>query len=135
MEGIHADMSANTPEYWLDLALYDIESAKVMQEGGRYLYVGFLCHITAEKLLKTVIAKDGTTPLKIHTLARLAELAGLKDILSDEQKNLLNELHPLNIEARYPSYKDKIMAILNREYCEKLIDRTEAFLLWIKEQL
>jgi HEPN domain-containing protein len=66
----YADMSANTPEYWLDMAEYDIESAKVMQKGGRYLYVGFLCHIMAEKSLKAVIAKDGTTPLKIHTLTR-----------------------------------------------------------------
>jgi HEPN domain-containing protein len=128
-------MSANTPEYWLDMAEYDIESAKVMQKGGRYLYVGFLCHITAEKSLKAVIAKDGTTPLKIHTLTRLAELAGLKDSFTNEQKALLDELHPLNIEARYPAYKDKIAEILTREYCEKLIIRTEEFLQWIKQKL
>ncbi|MCL2083394.1 MAG: HEPN domain-containing protein [Oscillospiraceae bacterium] len=124
----------NTPKYWIDTAEYDIESAKVMQKGGRYLYVGFLCHLTTEKALKSVIAKDGTTPLKIHTLTRLAELAGLKDILTEEQKALLNELHPLNIEARYPAYKDKIAEILSCEYCEKLIERTEVFLTWIKQQ-
>ena len=128
-------MGMNKPEYWIEMAEYDIDSAKVMQQGGRYLYVGFLCHLTAEKALKAIISNDGTTPLKIHTLARLAELAGMKDKLTCEQKMLLSELHPLNIEARYSAYKDKIAEILNQEYCEKLIERTEAFLTWIKQKL
>jgi len=128
-------MNQSTPEYWLSTADYDIVSAKVMQQGGRYLYVGFLCHLTAEKSLKAVIAKDGTIPLKIHTLTLLAEMAGLKDTLSAEQKILLNELHPLHIEARYPVYKEQIAALLNKKYCADLIVRTEAFLQWIKQQL
>ena len=128
-------MGMNKPDYWLEMAEYDIDSAKVMQQGGRYLYVGFLCHLTAEKALKAIISSKGTTPLKIHTLTRLAELAGVKDKLTSEQKTLLGELHPLNIEARYSAYKDKIAEILNREYCEKLIERTEAFFAWIKQEL
>jgi HEPN domain-containing protein len=127
-------MNESKKDYWIDMADYDIESAKVMQKGGRYLYVGFLCHLTAEKCLKAIIAKDGTMPLKTHTLTRLADLAGLKDTLEDKYKSLLDELHPLNIEARYSAYKDKIAEILNREYCENLIERTEDFLLWIKSQ-
>jgi HEPN domain-containing protein len=128
-------MNEDTLGYWLDMAEYDIESAKVMQNGGRFLYVGFLCHLTAEKSIKAIIARDGTIPMKTHTLTRLAELAEVKDILSDEQKALLDELHPLNIEARYSAYKDKIAEILNQEYCDSLIKRTEAFLSWIKQQL
>ena len=128
-------MGMNKPEYWIEMAEYDIESAKVMQQGSRYLYVGFLCHLTAEKALKAIISNDGTTPLKTHTIARLAELADLKDKLTNEQKILLSELHPLNIEARYSAYKDKIAEVLNREYCERLVERTEAFLLWIKQKL
>ena len=106
-------MGMNKPEYWIEMAEYDIESVKVMQQGGRYLYVGFLCHLATEKALKAIISNDGTTPLKIHTLARLAELAGVKDKLTTEQKILLDELHPLNIEARYSLYKDKIAETLN----------------------
>jgi hypothetical protein len=29
-------------QYWIDLAEYDIETAKVMLQSGRYLYVGFM---------------------------------------------------------------------------------------------
>jgi HEPN domain-containing protein len=31
-------------EYWLDLAKYDLETAKAMLYSKRYLYVGFMCH-------------------------------------------------------------------------------------------
>ncbi|MCL2300052.1 MAG: HEPN domain-containing protein [Firmicutes bacterium] len=39
-------------QYWLDLADYDIETARAMLQTKRLLYVGFMCHQTAEKALK-----------------------------------------------------------------------------------
>lgn len=30
-------------EHWLDAAKYDLDSAKVMLDGGRYMYVAFMC--------------------------------------------------------------------------------------------
>ena len=45
-------------EYWLELADYDLQTAKVMLTGERYLYVGFMCHQTIEKAIKAVIAWD-----------------------------------------------------------------------------
>jgi HEPN domain-containing protein len=41
-------------QYWLELADYDINAAKSMLNGKHYLYVGFLCHLSAEKALKAV---------------------------------------------------------------------------------
>jgi HEPN domain-containing protein len=35
--------------YWLDIAGYDLDTAKAMLETGRYLYVGFMCHQVIEK--------------------------------------------------------------------------------------
>ena len=49
--------------------------------------------------------------------------------------NLLNKLTPLQIEARYPEYKEKIAALLTENYCNKLLEETEGFLCWIKEKL
>lgn len=43
-----ADHSA----YWIERAEYDLETAKAMQQTGRYLYVGFMCQQTVEKALK-----------------------------------------------------------------------------------
>ena len=39
-------------KYWLDLSDYDYDTALAMQQSGRYLYVGFMCHQTIEKILK-----------------------------------------------------------------------------------
>lgn len=38
--------------YWIDLAEYDLETARVMLTGKRFLYVGFMCHQAIEKILK-----------------------------------------------------------------------------------
>ena len=128
-------MNEDKSGYWLEIAEYDLETAKAMQKTGRYLYVGFMCHQVVEKSLKAVIAKNGIMPPKVHALVRLAELSGLATTLSSEQKSLLNELLPLNIEARYPSYKEKLSASLNEQYCADLVIKTEALLSWIKQQL
>jgi hypothetical protein len=31
-------------EYWLNLSQYDLETAQTLLNGGRLLYVGFMCH-------------------------------------------------------------------------------------------
>ena len=38
--------------YWIECAEYDMETAKVMLQSKRYLYVGFMCHQTIEKRVK-----------------------------------------------------------------------------------
>jgi len=44
-------------EYWIEIADYDIATAKAMLQTGRYLYVGFMCQQTIEKSLKALIAR------------------------------------------------------------------------------
>ena len=48
--------------YWLEIADYDLETAKAMLETGRYLYVGFMCHQVIEKTLKAVVSSIGKIP-------------------------------------------------------------------------
>ena len=38
--------------YWIEMSDYDLETADAMLLTGRYLYVGFMCHQTIEKILK-----------------------------------------------------------------------------------
>lgn len=125
-------------EYWFSMADYDFETAKAMLETKRYLYVGFMCHQTIEKALKAIIARDcaeGEIPPKIHDLTKLSVRAKLIDVMSDEQQDFLEELNPLNIEARYPENKERVAQTLNNAACQTLIMRTEGLLCWIKEQL
>jgi HEPN domain-containing protein len=125
-------------QYWFALADYDMETAKVMLKGKRYLYVGFMCHQTIEKALKAVIAAkcaEGKMPPKTHHLLKLAERGGLYVKMSDEQKAFIKNLNPMNIEARYPEYKEALAAGLNAEICRELLAGTEELLCWIKQQL
>ena len=125
-------------QYWLNMVEYDIETAKAMLRTGRYLYVGFMCHQVMEKALKAVIArdcKDDEIPPKIHDLSKLAVQAKIFDLMSEEQQDFIDDLNPLNIEARYSEYKDEIAAGLTEKSCGVLIKGTEGLLCWIKEQL
>lgn len=127
---------ANNVEYWLEMSDYDYDTAIAMMQTRRYLYVGFMCHQTIEKALKAYwSSKLENTPLRIHTLSRLAAISGLINQLSEEQLTFIDALEPLNIEARYPTYKEQIIALLNADYCNNLLEGTKQFQLWIKKKL
>jgi len=96
-------------------------TAKAMLKTKRYLWVGFMCHLTVEKSLKAVIATNTIKlPPKIHDLAKLANLAGIYSDFSDTQKSLLATLDPMHIEARYPDYKEEVRKSLPPEVCKNL---------------
>lgn len=124
-------------EYWLELAEYDIDSAKIMLNGGKYLYVGFMCHQTIEKAFKAVISNisDESMPSYTHNLIKLSRESNLNNILSEQQRDLIDTLNPLNIETRYPAYKEQLLAELNKEKCTEILQGTEVLFSWIKEKL
>lgn len=123
--------------YWLNMVDYDLETAKVMLDGGRYLYVGFMCHLSVEKAIKAVIAERDpqNVPPKIHNLIRLANLSGVAKKLTDEQKSFLEYTSTLHIEARYTDYKETIAQRLSANFCAELLEKTQVFIGWIKQQL
>lgn len=120
--------------YWLDSARYDLQTAQAMLETHRYLYVGFMCHQTIEKALKAALVArkpDEELPY-IHKLARLANLSGLSQEMTETQLSLLDLLSPLNIEARYPLHRERLMATLTQERCREMISETEVLFQWIE---
>ena len=123
-------------EYWLELSDDDMLTAKTLLQGKRLLHCGYFCHQAIEKAFKAAIAKNtGEIPPRIHDLPRLGKLGGIWDKMPDEQKETTDNLGPLQIEARYPAYKEQIAQALTRDFCANLVDRTEALLCWIKQQL
>ena len=123
-------------QYWIALASDDLGAAKAMLNSKYYLHVGFMCHLTIEKALKAAITHfTDEIPPKIHQLVKLATKAQIHDKMTEEQRELLRELNPLNVEGRYPEYKEGIAQTLNNDRCVQLIARTEALLCWIKQEL
>ena len=122
--------------YWQDLSDYDLETADAMLLSKRYLYVGFMCHLSIEKIFKAFYVKLlEINPPKIHSLSVIAQKAGFIDLLNTNFKELINTLDPLNIEARYPAYKEKMLKSLNEQSCRNLINQTKELQSWIKTQL
>ena len=75
------------------------------------------------------------SPVFTHRLTFLTEKTGLEDELTVLQKDFIDELEPLNIEARYPTYKEKLLKSLTRERCNLIIEKTEEFLEWVKKKI
>lgn len=124
-----------TIAYWIDLSEYDLNVAGSMSEKGHYLYMGFMCHQAVEKMLKAIyVAKFNTVPPHIHKLDKLIELTGLKDAISEIQYDLIDELIPLNIQARYPAYKDAIYKLIDDGKAKDILTKTGALISWLKEQ-
>lgn len=74
-------------------------------------------------------------PIKIHTHSRLAEMTGLIDSMNEDQLNFIDKIESLNIESRYPDYRNNISKFLNEEVCTNLIKETDKIRTWIKERL
>lgn len=123
-------------KYWLEISDYDLRTAEAMQKTKRFLYVGFMCHQVTEKILKAlyVLTKKSTPPYT-HNLTFLAKESGIFPELSEDQKDFLDLLDPLNIEARYPSYKEKLQKTLNKKRCKEILTQTKEFQRWIKKKL
>lgn len=123
-------------EYWIEMAEYDLETAKVMQKGKRFLYVGFMCHQVIEKILKGyyVFIRNENPPYT-HNLNYIAGQSEIYGKMTEQQKDLIDLLEPLNVEARYPTHKERLMQSLSDERCKEIIEKTEGLYQWIKQRL
>jgi HEPN domain-containing protein len=119
--------------YWLALAQYDLDTAEAMLKTGRLLYVGFMCHQAIEKILKACFVKRrNETPPYSHNLSQLAKECGILENISEEQKKYISFLQPMNVESRYPAYKDKVFQTLDAERCEEILRQTREFSQWLQ---
>ena len=122
--------------YWVDLSDYDLETADAMFRTGRWLYVGYMCHQVLEKIFKAYWSKKKTEPAPYtHNLINLAQSCGLGQLFDAEKRNFVSQMMPLNIEARYPSYKQAIGESLTESRCKDIISRTKEIQQWVKTML
>ena len=57
-------------EYWIEIAEYDIETAKAMLVSKRFLYVGFMCHQAIEKTIKAYYCSVKKRRSAIHAQSK-----------------------------------------------------------------
>ena len=123
-------------KYWVELSDYDLETAEAMLKTKRYLYVGFMCHQSLEKIFKAYYLKLKSEDVPYsHSLSYLAKKGEFYNIFSEGQKDFIDQVEPLNIEARYPSHKERLLKSLTEERCFYLIEKTKEIQEWIKKKL
>jgi HEPN domain-containing protein len=106
--------------YWIEIADYDLETAKAMLVSKRYLYVGFMCHQVIEKTIKAYYssAKEDVPPYS-HNLKSLAEKCELLPLFSEEQLDFIEELLPMNLRQDTRPTKKKCSTYLRLKNVEK----------------
>ena len=129
-------MDLDKVKYWTELSDYDMETADAMFRTGRWLYVGYMCHQVIEKIFKAYWSSQKEEPAPYsHNLINLAQSCGLGKLLDDDKKAFVSQMMPLNIEARYPSYKQAIGESLSEEKCQEILTKTKEVQQWVKEML
>ena len=123
-------------EKWLEIVNEDLSVAELLFKNGHWLYTGFMCHQVIEKTLKAYwcVCRDDDPPY-LHDHERIAKGCGLYTKMSEEQKDFLEGIKRLNIEARYQEIKDEVARTLNRETTTEILGQTKEMHSWILEKL
>ncbi|MDR2132707.1 MAG: HEPN domain-containing protein [Clostridiales Family XIII bacterium] len=121
-------------EYWLDTAQYDLDTAEAMLNGGRWLYVVFMCQQAIEKLVKGlyILYADDNVP-KTHNIRVIIEKfeALLPEAPTDERLNLFDDLTVHYLNGRYADYKEKLSERLNEGTAKGFLGRRKETFAWL----
>lgn len=123
-----------SPDEWLKQAVYDLETAEAMFATKRYIYSVFMCHLSVEKLLKAIYAKElKEDPPKIHDLIYLVKKVQLE--LPHKHQECIKNLNELSVPTRYPEELEKLLEQYTKERTENLLNQTKELFQWLKERL
>jgi HEPN domain-containing protein len=118
-------------DYWRRGAEEDMEVADELLEKGRLRHALFFGHLALEKMLKAhVTQRTADVPPRIHTLSRLAEIAGLT--LPPEQQELIREFNVYHMEGRYPEELRRMR--IDPKYANTLLSGAKEVLRWLTMQ-
>lgn len=122
--------------YWIKSSEKDYDTMNVLYENGKNTWCLFIGHLTIEKLLKALYAKNNEESpyaLKTHNLLALAEKCNLE--LDDKQIEKLQIITQFNISARYDDYKESFEQKCTDEYTKKQVLNIKEVRKWLKELL
>ena len=112
---------------------YDLDTAKYMFQGKRYLYSIFMCHLCLEKALKSIYyLKTKELPPKTHNLIFFIEKLNL--IMEYKMHKFLININQLSILTRYPEDFEKANKQFNKTKTNNFLKETERAFQWIKNQ-
>lgn len=118
-------------EYWMEGAIDDLETAKILIERKRVLHGLFFCHLVIEKSIKAHVVKSTSEIApRSHNLLHLLEKTNLK--LNEDEELFLGILMKYQLQGRYPDYNPIIPDML---LVNNYLKQTEELLSWLKTKL
>ncbi|MDP2919640.1 MAG: HEPN domain-containing protein [Dehalococcoidia bacterium] len=119
---------------WLEMADYDLGTARDMFDSKRYLYVVFFCHLAVEKALKAIVAeRTGRIPPKSHDLVGLARKANLT--ISSSLTDILSKLTATSLPTRYPEDIQNVLKVYDRDVADSYLKQAREVVKWLGSQL
>lgn len=131
--------------YWEEYAQYDLDTAGVMFDTGRFLYSVFMCQQAVEKIVKGIfVLYTGEEPIKTHNIAFVFNTLCDRDefrkhVTDDDFNRWKDEYLPIfvrllafYISARYPAYKEKLTSMLTKEEAQEIMDKTKEVFIWVQ---
>jgi len=104
-----------------------------MFETGRYLYVIFMCHISIEKLMKSLVHEiTGKLPPKTHDLIYLLKIADTD--MPQTMRDFVGKLNAASVVTRYPEDLARIVAAYPEAVAREYLNNTKEILQWLKQR-
>jgi HEPN domain-containing protein len=121
-------------EYWLDIAEYDLGTAEAMLNGGRWLYVLFMCQQAIEKLVKGlyILYVDDNVP-RTHNIRALVEAIESKLPLGvpQDKYSYFDNLTQYYLNNRYPEYISKLSSLVKESEAKTILSKTKENFAWL----
>ena len=119
---------------WFAQALYDLDTAEALFRAERFVHAVFMAHLSVEKALKgAYLFRNESHPPKTHDLIHLVEISGLN--LPEEHWKLIYGLKGAHLLTRYPVELEPAITQYNSTVVRSILDHSERFTQWIKQQL
>lgn len=125
---------SKTIRYWVDSAVYDLETGRTLLESKRFPYALFFGHLALEKLLKALVVKVTKEHAQhTHSLTLLASKAKID--IPESLLDKLAEFMEFYIEARYPDEKKDFYIKCTEDFaCQKFAEIEDVY-IWLIQKL
>ncbi|MFP3189109.1 MAG: HEPN domain-containing protein [Sulfolobaceae archaeon] len=122
---------------WIEQALEDLDTAKVLLNNGKYYASAFYSQQAVEKSLKSIMIYLGKDPGKTHSLIELIEMIEKEGVtVPTKIKENLMVLSPHFIISRYPDAANGVpFKQYSKSISEDLYNRAKEVVRWVEENL
>ena len=120
---------------WLEMAEDDLDTATVMFNSRKYMYVSFMCQQAIEKLSKGIYVytfnKEAPFTHNINIILKdIEKVTNSKEY--SEYESLFATLTSFYIIGRYDVYKQKVSKDLDNKSSKEILNKSKEAFIWLK---